>query len=89
MKSGVVKALFCKISHTGRALYLLSDLILIHAQVGDGPCVTWRALLVQPHSKLSHSLLYLKKKKTGRESTSFPVVLKFTQEKFKGKKKRS
>lgn len=37
MKGGVVKALFCKRSHTGRALYLLSDLILIHAEAGDGP----------------------------------------------------
>ena len=37
MKGGVVKAFFYKRSHTGKALYLLSDLILICAEVGRGP----------------------------------------------------
>ena len=37
MKGGVVKPLFYKRSHTGKALYLLSDLILVHAEVGHGP----------------------------------------------------
>lgn len=37
MKGGVVKALFYKRRHTGKALYLLSDLILIHAELGHGP----------------------------------------------------
>lgn len=37
MKGGVVKDLFHKRSHTGKALYLLSDLILIHAEIGHGP----------------------------------------------------
>lgn len=32
MKGGVVKALFYKRSHTGQALYLLSDLILMQAE---------------------------------------------------------
>lgn len=39
MKGSVVKPLFCKRSHTGKALYLLSDLILIHAELGHGNMV--------------------------------------------------
>lgn len=59
MKGVVVKALFYKRSHTGKALYLLSDLILIHAELGHGPCVVWwKSLLEQPH-KLPHSILYI------------------------------
>jgi hypothetical protein len=37
MKGSVVKALFYKRSHTGKALCLLNDLIPIHAKIGHGP----------------------------------------------------
>lgn len=55
MKGGVVKALFYKRSHTGKALYLLSDLILIHAGIGHGPWVTWWKNTASAVSQLNFS----------------------------------
>ena len=78
MKGSVVKTLFCKRSHTGKALYLLSDLILIHAELGHGNMVEKPTSAVsQLNFPTPFCVFFTKKEK----STSFPVVLKSTQEK--------
>lgn len=41
MKGSVVRGLYSmEAMTTGKALYLLSDLILAHAELGSVPCVT-------------------------------------------------